>query len=225
MPRYIRANATNRTTIAVAAQIGDPCGSALDARCDQQRDASVDRDRRGRVPGRVAGVHGQLLEPMHLRAVPVDDERRRTIGPGLDCKRQDQKARQAPVSCDRGHNEGHTGDDWQDDAAGHDRADERRVSQSARPVPRQEADQRLVVVRCAVDVQDDARHEQAEEDRETGDRREGDQHATRYVQTGWPSPGSVASRRPTRPAPRRAPGTRGSTRANYGRPRRGGLER
>ena len=109
----------------------------------------------------------------------------------------------------RGDQSGDTGDDRQDDAAGDDRADERRVREPARAVAREEADERLVVVRDAVDVQQHARHEQPGEDREARDDRERQRAIPhRYVQTGWPVAGQRGQPAAERPARGRGPGRR-----------------
>ena len=57
------------------------------------------------MAGRVARVHGQLLEAMHLGTVPMDDERRRAVGGRLDREREDEERRDAPLSGDGGDDE------------------------------------------------------------------------------------------------------------------------
>ena len=61
------SSATSAGIAMAIVQHGDPDPSAADARGDQQRDAAVHGDRRGRVPGVVAGVGRQIVEPRHVR--------------------------------------------------------------------------------------------------------------------------------------------------------------
>ena len=76
----------------------------------------------------------------------------------------------------RGNQGGDPGDDRQDDSARDDRAHERCISELGRAVARQEADERFVVVRHAMNVQQHTRHEEPAHDRgaRDGSEREGD---------------------------------------------------
>ena len=62
-----------------------PANDAVrEPRGQQQHEAAVDRDRGGRVAGRIAGVDRQALEPDDTGPVLVDDERRRAVRRRLD---------------------------------------------------------------------------------------------------------------------------------------------
>ena len=148
-----------------------------DSRGQQQREPAVDGDGRSGMSRGIAGVHGQVLEAVHLRPVTVDHERRRAIRRRLDGEREEQEAGEPPVlrgDCDQ---RAHSGDDRQHDAARHDRADERGFRQAARAMAGQKADEALVVRRDAVDVEQHPRDDQSGDDRQRRNRDDCEQDA------------------------------------------------
>ena len=186
-----------------------------DPRGQQQREPAVDGDRRSGVSRGVAGIHGQVLEAMHLRPVTVDHERRRAIRRRLDGEREEQEAGEPPVlrsDCDQ-------------------RADEPAMIGSTTPPamiePTSEASVRpperwrarkpieaLVVAATPWTWSSDARDDQSGDDRQRRNRDEREERRRTYVQTGWPSPGSAAKRRPSAPGSLSRTGSRAPTAAS-----------
>ena len=121
------------------------------------------------MTGRVARVHGKVLEPDHVRTVAGDQERRRPVGGRLDRERADQERGEAPLPEERGDQPERGGEDRQHDSARDDRSDQRRFCEVARPVVRQNADEAAVVA-CDRPVRyQHPGDEETEQDRETGD--------------------------------------------------------
>ena len=67
-------------------------------RGEEQDEAPVHRDRRGGVAGRIARIHGKVLEPRHARTVLVECERRGPVSRGLDDQREHDESRDPPFS-------------------------------------------------------------------------------------------------------------------------------
>ena len=196
-----------------------PCSSP---RVEQERDAAVDGDRRGGVARRIARVHRQRLETVNSRAVPVDHQRRRAVGAGLDGEREEQERGQTPVLGEHG------------DRARRTPAMIGNTTPPAMIEPTSDASV-SPVERCApgsrrassssardpVHVQENPRDEQTQRaiDRQAIETKERST-PTRYVQTGWPSPGRVASSRPRRPGSRSRTGkSSGPSRSRLATPR------
>ena len=148
------------------------------------------------MPGRVAGVHRELLEPVDLRTMTVDDERRRAIRARLDGQREEQEPGQPPVLCGRRDHRGDAGDDRQDDAAGHDRADERRVCQT-RPIGgRQEADELSSSTATPWTWSKGPGHEEPRCNRERGDDGERDEYPGQVGPDGMAGAGQCGQATP-----------------------------
>ena len=219
MPRYMRANATNNGTRPRAAQIAICAARFRSREVDQQRDPAVDGDRGGGVAGLVAGVRRAASRgggPPAAAGGRRASSRGRTPDSSASAKRGSR--RRATALSDRGDDEGDTGDDRQHDAAGDDRAD-RETRRSARPSGAARGSGRTRSSSGATPgVQDDVRHEQAEEDREAGDRGEGDQQADEERPDGM---AAAEQRRQPRGRPCRSPSSTGNERIDSREVRRG----
>ncbi len=86
MPRYMREVATNATIATASVQATRRNDAVREPRREQQREPAVDRDRRRRVAGRIAGVDRQVLEADDARPMRVDDERRGAVRRRLDAR-------------------------------------------------------------------------------------------------------------------------------------------
>ena len=212
MPRYMREKATNTGISAGDEPDRNPRRAVLDARRQEQREPAVDSDRRRGVARRIARVDRQAARGDARRGrCRWIDERRRAVRSRLDGQREEQETGEPPVLGDGCDHRADAGDDRQDDAAGHDRADERGLGQPARAVPGEKADEALVVARDPVDVKQHVRDDEARDDRERRDRDECDDDAAgrtsrpdgrrRAAQPG----GARAAPAPCRGRERRAP--------------------
>ena len=96
MPRYIREAATNVTIARARVHTARPKSGVAETGREQQRESAVDSQRSCGVAGRVAGVHGQVLEANNARPVRVDDERGGSVRRRLDREREDGECRDPP---------------------------------------------------------------------------------------------------------------------------------
>src|SRR6185295_9687013 len=103
MPRYVRESATNVTIATAKVQTRARAAPWLNLD-DQESKSTVDRDRRGGVTGRVAGIDGQVLETGDVGTVRVDDERCQAIRRGLDPEHKHEECSDPP-SAQHGANE------------------------------------------------------------------------------------------------------------------------
>ena len=134
IPRYMRETATKTGNAAATIHTATWKPRRRDRRRDEQRQAAVDGDRGRRVARRVARVHRQALEPDDLRAVRVDDERRRAIGGRLDAEREHSEGADPPFPQNDAEESDRTRDDGEGDAPAEDRPDEGRIGARGRSV-------------------------------------------------------------------------------------------
>ena len=139
---------------------------ALEARREQQHEAGVDRDRGGRVAGRVARVGGQVLEPRDVRALARDDDRGQPVGGRLDHEHEDREGRDPPLAHDGAGDRDEADEDRQHRRAADRRADGRGVGEERRPVGDEVADEALVVAAEPAAADQDVGDEQPAEDRD-----------------------------------------------------------
>ena len=76
-------------------------GAAREPRRDEQREPGVQRDRRGRVAGRIARVDGERLEALDVGPPPLDEQRRRAVGRGLDGDGEERRTRRSATCAGR----------------------------------------------------------------------------------------------------------------------------
>ena len=118
---------------------------------------------------RVARVHRQILEPDHVRTMPGDQERRRPVRGRLDRERADQKRAEPPLPEERRNQPEARNENRQHHPARHDRPDQRRLRQVARPVVRKHLDETAVVVGDRPVRDQDPGDQETEQDRENRD--------------------------------------------------------
>ena len=97
MPRYIRAQPTKSGIATPTTTASDAEARALDPRREEQEQAAVERNRRCRVARGIARVDGQAFEPLDVRALALDDQRGRAVGPGLERDREQDEGGEQPA--------------------------------------------------------------------------------------------------------------------------------
>ena len=101
MPRYMRDAATNATSTTAIAQATARNDAVRESRRQQQREPAVDRDRRSRVAGRIAGIDRQVLEADDAGPMRVNDQRRGAVRRRLDGQREHRRTPRAATSAGR----------------------------------------------------------------------------------------------------------------------------
>ena len=144
----------------------DPDCAILDSRGEDDQQATEQRDRGCRVPGGVAGVDREALEPLHVGPVAMDDKARSSIGARLDADHEQRERREAPVLRDEEHDQQDPDESRDHEPAREGRADPREIDRGARPLADDGAADALVPGGDAVDLQEHPGEEEADGDRQ-----------------------------------------------------------
>ena len=121
IPRYARDQPANSGMRDAENDRDDADDGTVEPRCQQEEKPAVHGDGSGGMAGRVARVDRQALEPLHLGALALDDQRRRAVGRRLDGHDEHDERREDPAPHDQ---EGHETDP--DDRGDHVPAGQRR---------------------------------------------------------------------------------------------------
>ena len=154
-----------------------------ETRREEEREPGVERDRRGCVARRIAGVDRERLQALDLRPSPLDEQRRRPVGRGLHGDGEQHVRGDPPLALDD-HDDrderDHRGDRV---AAGELGPDPGRIRPAVRALARHPVREALVEPRDAVDREQDLRDEEAQGDRSArrggGTRRSGRERTRR----------------------------------------------
>ena len=170
MPRYIREQATKGGTASATHPDEHLQPRRGHPRCQEEREARVERERGRRMTRRVARVDRQGFEPVDVGPVAVHEEDRRPVRARLDEDRGEDEACDQPALPE--NSDDHDGADERRDevAAGDLRPDERGVVPERRAVAGEPAHEPLVRRLEAVDRDDPARERESDERRDECER-------------------------------------------------------
>ena len=191
----MRARATSGGNAIATAQTAIRAFPLTRTRGHQQRNARVQRDRRGRVARGVARGRVEALETLDVRARTLDEERRRAVRPGLDGDGEDHERADAPAPQRRAHDEDDAESDGYHLAAGDLVPDPGKIRPRLRALARQPPRQALVEPLDPTGVEHHLGDEQAGGDRRRRERGDSPRMTViRNATTGWRSPRARSDR-------------------------------
>ena len=144
-------------------------GAAREPRREEDGEPAVQGDRRGRVPGRVARVDRERLEPHDVGPSPLDEQRGHTVRRGFDGDREEDVRGDPPLAQDRHDKPDQAECDGDHIASGQLGPHPGGVRPAAGAIACEPGREALVEALDGVDVEQDVGDEQTERDRDHGE--------------------------------------------------------
>ena len=186
MPRYIRDTATMTGTAMANVRAVAAEASVWGGRSQQQHEARVDRDRRGRVPGGVTATQREILETSHPGARTRDEVQRQAVRRRLDGEQTHDEDGDRPVPARRRHDDDQARQRREHGASAETGDHGGRVRERRCAPGDERVDDAVVGLSDPADVQDHVGDQRADQHRHHGERDEAGQQREHENRGGRP---------------------------------------